>query len=133
MVRRGVRPFTFEEESVTIVLASSFEVEELTATMQAILAHPDFTRGRDVVMDARGSDVNPNLADIKSMLATLHAVSSEFSGCWAVVVSDALRFGLARMASSLGSSLGLKINAFHTPEEAKRWLIEERTGPAGRP
>lgn len=131
MVRRGVRPFFFEVSRVTVVLSSSLDVDELAQTMESVLAHPEFVRGSDVVFDVRGSDINPNLANIKNMLATLHALSSEFSGVWAIVVSDSLRYGLARMASSLGAPLGMKMNAFHSLEEAHEWLLEERRGEPG--
>lgn len=127
-----MRPFTFEEGRVTIVLLSSFDVDELAQTMESVLAHPDFTPGRDVVFDARGNDINPNLAEIKSMLATLHAMSSEFSGRWAIVVSDALRYGLARMASSLGSPLGMSMGVFHSLAEAQVWLQEGRSAAPDR-
>lgn len=133
MVHRGVIPLVFEEWRVTIVLSSSVLGDELTQTLQSILAHPDFVRGSDVVFDVRGSDVNPNLSDIKQMLTSLQDFSSEFSGCFAVVVSDALRYGLARMASSLAAPLGMKMNAFYSPEDAHKWLLDERNAVAQGP
>lgn len=129
MVRWGERPFTFEPGRVVIVLSSTLDAEELSQTMESVLAHPDFTPGRDVIFDVRGSDINPNFAEIKNMLATIHALSSEFSGRFAIIVSDSLRYGLARMASSLGSPLGMKMNAFYSVEEATQWLREEASAP----
>lgn len=129
MVRRGVRPFSFEEGRVTIVLSTSLDADELSETMEAVLAHPDFTRGRDVIFDVRGSEINPSFAEIKSMLAAIHAVSSEFSGRFAIVVSDMLRYGLARMASSLSSPLGMQMGAFHSLDDAHQWLRDDRSAP----
>lgn len=131
MVRRGVRPFSFEEGRVTIVVSTSLDADELSETLEAVIAHPDFTRGRDVVFDVRGSDINPAFAEIKNMLAALHAVSSEFSGRYAIVVSDMLRYGLARMASSLSAPLGMKMTAFHSVEEADQWLRDDPSTPPG--
>ncbi len=101
------------------------EVEEIPRTFQAIVSDARFTEGRHVVFDARGSLMNPSLSELKSMLATVNAVSSRFSGKWAIVVSDPLRYGLSRMASSLASPLGMKMNAFHSIAEADVWLKEE--------
>lgn len=122
-------PLIFEERRVTIVISSSLARNELSQTIKAVLTHSDFVRGSDVVFDVRGSDSNPKLGDIKQMLTTLHTLSSELSGRFAVVVSDALRYGLARMASSLGAPLGLKIGVFYSIEEAHKWLRDERNSP----
>ena len=111
------------------MLSTSLDADELSETMEAVLAHPDFTRGRDVIFDVRGSEINPSFAEIKSMLAAIHAVSSEFSGRFAIVVSDMLRYGLARMASSLSSPLGMQMGAFHSLDDAHQWLRDDRSAP----
>lgn len=124
-MREGTRPFSLENGRVTIELGTRFSPSDIAITMQAVLCHEDFAPGFHVLFDARGSEVNPSLQEIKEMLATTHQVAKHFSGRWAVVVSDPLRYGLARMASSLASPLGMKMNAFHSLNEALSWLEED--------
>jgi hypothetical protein len=53
----------------------------------------------------------------------------------AVVVSDALHYGLARMGGSLLDLSGFDLQVFETPGEAMAWLREGRAsmraGPEG--
>jgi len=78
-----------------------------------------------VLVDARGSRVNPPLQEIRDTARFADSISDGIGPRIALVVEGTLRFGLARMLATFGSTRGdLDYQAFRDHEEAERWLRE---------
>ena len=117
--------FHFSDHIIWITLSGQYSLEDGLQTYSAILRDPAFNEGMDLLFDARESKVNPSLAQVKERVVFLRSVVHHSSGRMAIVVSDALRYGLSRMLSTYAQMRGMNIDVFRDVEEALCWLGSE--------
>jgi hypothetical protein len=89
-----------------------------------------------VLFDNRHSQERASASEIRDRARRISAVSELFGPRIAVVVSDALHYGLARMGSGYADAAGgPHVEVFETPAEALGWLLQvrhESAAPADR-
>lgn len=81
--------------------------------------------GYTALEDLRGVQWVPTSHDLRVYLTHVHTIRDRHGprGPLAFVIAGNLAlFGMFRMYSILGEQLGLTIGAFHSIEEAERWL-----------
>jgi len=117
--------FTVSSRCVVIVFTGEYDHSDLRATLKRISLEPSFEKNSDVICDARKSRSSPSVNEIRKMLDVIQMSDNDFSGRWAVLVGDPLRFGLTRMAGVFGEVVGVHIRPFKEMQEAVDWL---RTG-----
>ncbi len=103
--------------------------DEAREFFEAVLAHPDFTRGFNFLGDRRGAHRTGTLY-IQAIAAQVNTRCKDLAPCrWAVVVSGELAESMARLWAQMTGFSGVKICAFPTVEEAAEWLGIARVPP----
>lgn len=98
--------------------------DEILEFFDEIAAHPDFHPEMRHFIDARHGSVNARFTEAR-MYAQLDPFSRDARR--AVVVGDALQYGLARMYQGILGSQDQGPKPFQTMEDAARWLGIDRT------
>ena len=95
---------------------------------KAAFADPRFRSGMTVLFDNRGSKENASADEIQRRAEMLGRFAREgkLGPKCAVVVDDALHFGLARMGEAFANVFDVELGVFTEMDEAFRWL----TAPA---
>jgi hypothetical protein len=115
---------------VEYVIEGDATAEEARAFLDAVLDHPEFCRGFNFLGDRRGVGRAPGTRYVQSVAAQVNERCKALAPCrWAVVVSDELADGMARMWGQLTGFSGVTIQAFPTAEEAADWLGITPTKP----
>lgn len=111
------------EKRATIRGEGAFELEETRQIVDAAIADPLYEPAFNFLVDVREAD-SPNMEDAKVFMAFLGSRAEELQGRIAVVVSDILHFGMARMGSIVTESQGIRMRAFQDIGKAEAWLAE---------
>jgi hypothetical protein len=97
--------------------------DEAIEFIDTVIAHPDFRRGFNFLGDRRDVVRAPNSGYIYGITEDLNARKKALAPCkWAVIVSDDLAYGMARMWGIMTDRTGVEIIPFHTADEAAEWL-----------
>jgi hypothetical protein len=108
---------------VSYVVEGNATAAEARDFFNQVLRHPDYRCGFDFFGDRRGVDAAPEPTYIYAVAAEVNARARQLAPCrWAVVVSDILGFGMARMWAILAEQSGVTIHPFQSAEEAAAWL-----------
>jgi hypothetical protein len=110
-----------EPRRIRIVAEGEYSFEEVVCAFEtAIAAAP---RRLPVLVDARESRANPPYEELRSTALFAERIADRIGPKIAIVVEGALRYGLARMLSMLGSVDGpLEYGTFRDMERAEAWL-----------
>jgi hypothetical protein len=97
-------------------------------TFEDLNAHLDAEereRGLDLpeLFDARGASTNVTPAQVRQLVSRAHTTLQERPlGPTAIVVTDDMAFGMARMYAILANRLGIVVEVFRDVESAEEWL-----------
>jgi hypothetical protein len=117
-------PVTYEASPGVLILrlVGNHTLAEESETLARALVSPALEIRAALLVDARRSTANPqgpSIAERARCLARLH-------GCLlprcAVVVSDSLHYGLARMLAAHAESHGIAVDVFADETNAMAWL-----------
>ena len=106
---------------VIFVPAGQYGLDDLKAAYDAALSDPGFVTPMQIFVDARESRVNPPIEELRESAKFFGSMRPHFCEPWVIVVSEPLRYGLARMLSVFVEAYGLNIQVFRDTEEA--WVV----------
>uniref|UniRef100_A0A832I2W3 STAS/SEC14 domain-containing protein n=1 Tax=Eiseniibacteriota bacterium TaxID=2212470 RepID=A0A832I2W3_UNCEI len=107
---------------VEVLLAGDYQEDEVSDLARRVRADPALPPSFDLLIDARASNRAPTVAELEMRVATLAALRDRLTGRIAMVVSDDLRFGLARLLEAHLEPFGMDARAFRSVESARAWL-----------
>src|SRR4051812_19303951 len=106
---------------VAYVVEGDITPGEPRAFLNAVVAHPSYRCGFDFYGDRRGAPAEP--AYFYAIAAEVNSRARQLGPCnWAVVVTDAAGFGMARMWGTLTESSGVRVQPFRCAEDALAWM-----------
>jgi hypothetical protein len=110
-----------EPKCIRIVAEGEHSYEEVVSAFEAAIREAG--ERQVVLVDARASLANPSHQEMRATASFGRRIAHAIGPRVALVVSGTLRYGLARMLSTLGNLLGeLEYEAFHDLEQAERWV-----------
>ena len=99
------------------------EVAELVRAMDAMVLIPGFKAGLSLVADFRGCETHLSADDLRGLATYAQQADSKWGQTkWALLASNNLTFGLARMFMALTSTHQVTTHVFHGAAEADDWL-----------
>ena len=117
--------FTVHESHIHVVAAGEYTYEDVVDAFEAAIEHAG-TR-LPVLVDARQSKANPPFDEMVQTAMFSQSIADDIGPRIALVVEGALRYGLARMLSSLAGTDGkLVFQPFREVESARAWLDAKR-------
>jgi len=112
---------------VSIHVSGAVAVMEVIAAVDAVIKHPDFGPGFEILSDHRDVEIPLTPDATKSWLGHLERAAEKVRGCrWAAVATNPASYGMMRMLSVLIKEL-LVLEVFETMEDAERWLATSRS------
>ena len=117
--------YRFEDSYIRVVLTGSFDSDDIEAAAGKLGRDADFRPNMNILVDNRLSEVVAGSEDIRERVRFLASIGDVLGSRLAVLVSSTVHYGLARMASLFGDSLGLNVEVFTSERDAIDWL---RTG-----
>jgi hypothetical protein len=114
--------YQFFDKTIWVTLSGQYSYGEIEQASSRILNDPAFTDDMNLLLDARQVAVNPTLAEVKARAMFLKSVIQKRPGKIIIVVSDTLRYGLARMLSIYARIEGVKVEVFRDIEQARQRL-----------
>jgi hypothetical protein len=124
-------PFTVEvfpeQRLVHLTATGAINFEVARSAMQkvaeALAKHPEL--GLGILVDVRGTDYTPSSYEVREFANRHNEMTQQWANPSAVVAKGGVRFGMARMMSSLIEVAGGKSAAFTDETEARDWLTHE--------
>jgi Ni,Fe-hydrogenase I small subunit len=107
---------------VTVVGEGLADLGVTGTFMRTLLADREYRPDLDLLVDARTLDYTPTLHEAQEIRTMLHDVRESYRGRIAVVVDGTVRFGMARMVSTLVEPSGIRMEAFRDLATARAWL-----------
>jgi len=126
----------FDREGATVTIRASgrASTEGFEAYLRELLGHPEWLPGKGILVDFRALDGSHLTKEDVRRISDLHVPIGDrlgISPC-AIVVSDSLHFGLARMWEAYSDRrVPLRVRVFDSMDEARGWLKSESEAPAG--
>ena len=117
--------FTIPEQLVraTIVGENRLTEPEFREFLSAVLDHPEFRPGTDVIYDRRSVVVPPDDDFVRAALGAIRERADRFrGGRWAVVIPSGAVLEVVRMTSLLGEQSGIEARPFVEMKDALAWL-----------
>ncbi len=107
-----------------VVVDGPYDDDELRAAWNRAFSDPAFSEGMPALIDSRKTLANPTRAGVVARADFLAGLRSRIGARCALVVSDPLHYGLARMLAAFTESSGLEIQVFEDPARAEAWLLD---------
>ena len=105
------------------VISGTVTSDEILASLTEILKHPDYQPGMKSLTDLRSIQHYASPGDVRQIANFIIGRSEEVrGGKAAIVVSQDVSFGMARMLELLTESSTLSIGVFREMQEAYEWL-----------
>ena len=111
---------------LVIKAEGTYTTDDVRETFAAALSDLKLPPNARLLIDGRETRANPSASEIETRLGLLKGLMSMTAPFCAVVVSDQLHFGIARMYQA-GAELrgGPRIEIFKSIGEAKQWLMAQ--------
>lgn len=106
--------------SVTGVRDSS--VGEIREAVEAVVENPQFDQDMKILVDFRDFRWIPSTRELKEVAECISVLRRDFSPRTALVVSNDLLFGVARLFSWIAKTKGYSAKPFKELSEARAWL-----------
>lgn len=118
--------FRFEERAdrIDLSLHGDGRAEELRTVYRDLLEIVHRTGIERVLVDSRDSRIHPSFDEMREIAKFTLEMSGSLPPRTALIVSDGLQFGLARIFGSLIEFSGWKFKIFRDTESAVHWLQE---------
>ncbi|MGD8367808.1 MAG: STAS/SEC14 domain-containing protein [Desulfobacterales bacterium] len=117
--------FTVDDGILVIQGGGNWNFGEMKKTLKEAVRALGDRRAAGVLFDDRNSGFTGHHEDFNDMARFRKMLADRIGTKMAVVVSDDLHFGLARMSSAIHSFYGIDIEPFRDREEARQWLSEQ--------
>lgn len=122
--------FSFDPEHslVRVNAAGVMTPATFERQFQDLIHHPQWRRGMKILSDYRGIDGSGLTTDDVRAMASVYAGLADRIGPGrsALVVNEALQYGLARMWVSWAEmKIPREVRVFTSMEEARRWVMED--------
>lgn len=112
---------------VTIKVTGLVGAEELLTSIGRVIEHPDFHPGMKSLTDMREALHTATTDEVRSVAQLLITNMSRIQGVKeAVVVGQAVTYGMLRMLQAQMEGFPFEIGIFYDIEEATRWLESGR-------
>ena len=118
-----------ERRRVVVTGTGKPDIGETMATMRRLAADPAYEPMFGILADMRELEYVASFEDLIVMRDGFDELKASYTGPIAVLVSDLLRYGIARTISGLTGLIGIRIEAFREPAAADAWLAGEADGP----
>jgi len=99
--------------------------EEEGAALARALTSPDLPVPAPMIVDLSSSAANPSASQVAERAECLSTLRPAIKPRCALVVGDALRFGLARMFGAHADNYGIEAEVFWDETSARLWLASE--------
>lgn len=106
-----------------IIVEGEYDDAELHAAWERAFADPAFRAGMPALIDSRSTLAAPSRAGVAERAAFLAGLRPRIGPRCALLVGDALRYGLGRMLAAFAEQSGLEIEVFEDPRRAEAWLL----------
>lgn len=112
-----------EDGIVYTTLTGEVDEDEIVKALSGIITSPSYRPGLDGLVDLRGHNATQSSAAVRRIaeLMTRHHAEIGHSRA-ALVVSDELGFGLARMYQAFAQDSSIETRIFYELAEANDWL-----------
>jgi hypothetical protein len=107
-----------------VVTGERFTTDDLLAAARAALADPRAKPPLRLLFDNRGSRESASHEELRRRAHFMRRAREQFAPRIAIVVSDSLHHGLARIGGSYAESGGFEVEVFRDLEAARAWLLE---------
>lgn len=98
-------------------------VEGFIRGLEALVAHPEFVSGMDIVVDLGGHDHQATSADMRTLAQAFVEQSEHLRGTrLAAVVSRTVSYGMGRMLQTYLEDAPFRFCVFYDYREAEEWL-----------
>jgi hypothetical protein len=117
--------FDADRTTVTIRAWGQASVEGFRVYLKEMLAHPSWLPGMRVMVDFRNLDGSHLTKEQVKQISDLHVPVGDRlgGGPCAIVVSDPLHFGLARMWEAYSDRrVPLRVKVFDSMDDARDWV-----------
>lgn len=99
-----------------------FDTETLVAVFSSAMLDPAWDPPMRILMDNRDSDERASSSELRDRVERIANFPELFQPRIAVVVSDALHYGLARMAGVFSERHDIQVHVTDDLQEAKEWI-----------
>ena len=128
----------YDKEIDTLVLRISGKVKADTYKegTELIIKSAHFHPGIAAIWDFRDADIRSLTSnDAYGVIEYAKRMTSERGSAWltAVVASEDVTFGMARMLELLSESAPYTMMVFHKMEDARKWIRSKNVGMTGGP
>lgn len=107
----------------TVTGPANLTVAEFDNFLGALIAHPDFRPGLDILYDRRVVAEPPNQTSARAALEAIEARAGRMTGCrWAVVIGPQSALEVVRLTALLGERAGVEARPFNSPDDAMTWF-----------
>jgi hypothetical protein len=101
------------------------DFEETLAIMRSLAEDPRYAPDFAILVDAMEFAYVPDFADTIRLRNAFEELKQSYRGPIAVVLDDAVRYGVTRALSGMTALFGLRLQAFRDFPSARAWLDEE--------
>jgi hypothetical protein len=118
------------QEMALVLIEGDISVDDIRSYRSSLAAHPDWRKGYRQLVDVRGAALGALSAEAVRSLADSAAELDPVLGAGkvAIVVSEEVHFGMARMYQAMAEGSARSVEVFRDPTPALDWL-----GPPTRP
>ena len=111
---------------VAVTAEGDVRQEEDLECFGALVANPGYRPGMGLLLDYRNRVSVATTEQVKQFVEAAARLREAFDGSrCAIVVSEDVAFGMARMYAALAEDSFIPMNVFRDPDEAARWLASE--------
>ena len=119
----GVRYELMSQGKILVLTTGPrFTTDDLLDTMRSAFGDPAVRRPLKLLLDNRGSKESASSTEVQRRAALLGSLTHLLLPHMAVVVSDDLHYGLARMGAAYVEESGFSVAVFRDFDEARVWL-----------
>ena len=114
--------YVFDGGILHVICDGCQSLEEDIAALSAAFRSQELVSGTNLLLDFRASRENRTNEKIARLACFIREKRSLLGDCSAILVSDPLQYGLARMLAAHAEAGGMKFSVFTDPVQARRWL-----------
>ena len=111
-----------DRHTVLVSAGGSVTFAEIAVMLDDLLDDPRITSGTSVLVDARGVREVPTTAELRIVARDLAPLRENGVDRIAVAADSMFIYGVARMFGVFADAIGLQVGAFHSVDEARKWL-----------
>lgn len=107
---------------IEVTATGASNVPDTLSAMRQLHKDPAFRPESPMLVDGRKLDYVATFADALAFRDAFEGMRDKLRGPIAFVVENPVQYGTVRMLGSMTDLVGIKIQAFHDLDSARRWL-----------